>query len=59
MDSNLLQIQLGTSPLHHPTEDASIVWSEESAPYQTIAEITFPRQNSFDHKRRVFWEDEM
>jgi len=53
------RIQLATSVLHHPTEDASIVWSEDTAPYQTIATVTFPPQDSFDHKRRIFWEDEM
>ncbi|KAL8679082.1 MAG: hypothetical protein Q9186_004622 [Xanthomendoza sp. 1 TL-2023] len=53
------KIQLGTDPAHHPTEDASIVWDEATAPYQTIGYIEFPVQNSFDHERRVFWEDHM
>lgn len=53
------QIQLGTSPEHHPTEDGSVVWDEATSPYQTIAIIEFPPQNSLDAERRVFWEDRM
>lgn len=55
----LLQIQLGTSPEHHPTEDASIVWDEATSPYQTIGTIEFPPQDSFSAKRRTFWEEKM
>jgi hypothetical protein len=50
---------LGTDPRHHPTEDGSVVWDEMTAPYQTIARITFPAQDSFKPERRVFWEDRM
>lgn len=53
------KIQLGTSPEHHPTEDASIVWDEATSPYQTVGTIEFPRQDSFSQERRVFWEDHM
>ncbi|KAL9602001.1 MAG: hypothetical protein Q9219_002109 [cf. Caloplaca sp. 3 TL-2023] len=53
------KIQLGTDPAHHPTEDASVVWDEATAPYQTIGTLEFPVQNSFDQERRVFWEDRM
>lgn len=55
----MLQIQLGTDPSHHPTEDASVVWDEMTAPYQTLATVTFPTQNSFSQERRVFWEERM
>ena len=54
-----LKIQLGTSPAHHPTEDASIVWDEVTSPYQTIGILEFPVQDSFNQERRVFWEDHM
>ena len=54
-----VKIQLGTSPAHHPTEDASIVWDEVTAPYQTIGTVEFPVQDSFSQARRVFWEDHM
>ena len=54
-----VKIQLGTSPAHHPTEDASIVWDEATAPYQTIGTVEFPVQDSFEQERRVFWEDHM
>lgn len=53
------KIQLGTSPEHHPTEDASVVWDEVTSPYQTIGTIEFPRQNSFSQERKRFWEDRM
>jgi hypothetical protein len=35
------------------------VWDEATAPYQTIAILEFPPQNSLDAERRVFWEDRM
>lgn len=54
-----MQIQLGTSPAHHPTEDGSVVWDEATAPYQTIATIEFPPQDALSAQRRVFWEDMM
>lgn len=54
-----VRIQLGTSPAHHPTEDASVVWDEATAPYQTIGTVEFPVQDSFGQARRVFWEDHM
>lgn len=53
------KIQLGTSPEHHPTEDASVVWDEATSPYQTIAIVEFPPQESFSPARRTFWEDSM
>jgi hypothetical protein len=54
-----LKIQLGTSPEHHPTEDGSVVWDEVTAPYQTIATVEFPPQDSMTVERRTFWEDKM
>lgn len=53
------KIQLGTSPEHHPTEDASVVWDEVTSPYQTIGTVEFPVQDAFLRERRVFWEDRM
>ncbi|KAI4234332.1 MAG: hypothetical protein L6R40_006809 [Gallowayella cf. fulva] len=53
------KIQLGTDPAHHPTEDASVVWDEATAPYQTVGYVEFPVQDSFNQERRVFWEDHM
>ena len=50
------RIQLGTSAVHHPTEDASVVWDEATAPYQDIAIVEFPPQDSFSHQRRLFWD---
>ena len=53
------KIQLGTSPEHHPAEDASVVWDEATAPYQTVGMLEFPLQDSFHPERRLFWEDRM
>ncbi|EGP84123.1 unnamed protein product [Zymoseptoria tritici ST99CH_3D1] len=53
------RIQLGTDPSHHPTEDGSVVWDETTAPYQTIATVEFPAQESMGMERRVFWEGKM
>lgn len=55
----MLQIQLGTDPSHHPTEDGSVVWDEATAPYQTIATVEFPPQDALTAERRTFWEDRM
>ncbi|KAF2492049.1 heme-dependent catalase [Lophium mytilinum] len=53
------KIQLGTDPAHHPTEDASVVWQESTAPYQTLGILEFPPQDPLSPARRVFWEDHM
>lgn len=57
--ANSREIQLGTAPDHHPTEDGSVVWDELTAPYQTIATIESPPQDSLSPERRVFSEDRM
>ena len=53
------KIQLGTSPEHHPTEDASVVWDEATAPYQTIGTLEFPPQIAYsmpeDSSGRITW----
>ena len=55
-----LKIQLGTDPVHHPTEDASVVWDEKTAPWQTLGSITFPRRDGvMSPERRTFWEERM
>jgi hypothetical protein len=36
-----------------------VVWDEATAPYQPIATIEFPPQDSLTAERRVFWEDKM
>ena len=54
------RIQLGTDPVHHPTEDASVVWDEKTAPWQTIGRVVFPKQDDLlDSERRTFWEEHM
>jgi hypothetical protein len=36
-----------------------VVWDETTAPYQTIATVEFPPQDSLQPERRVFWDDRM
>jgi hypothetical protein len=36
-----------------------VVWDDLTAPYQTIAIVEFPPQDSLTPERRVFWEDRM
>ena len=54
------KIQLGTDPVHHPTEDASIVWDEKTAHWQTIGTLTFPKQEGvMKPERRTAWEEKV
>ena len=55
-----VKIQLGTDPVHHPTEDASVVWDEKTAPWQTLGSISFPKQEGvMGAERRTFWEEKI
>ena len=55
-----VRIQLGTDPAHHPTEDASVVWDEKTAPWQTVGSVTFPKQaDVMEPRRRTFWEEKI
>jgi len=38
------QVQLRTSELSMPVEDASVEWPESESPYQTVARVILPRQ---------------
>ena len=55
-----MRVQLGTDPVHHPTEDASVVWDENTAPWQTLGTVTFPKQDgTMKPQRRTFWEEHL
>jgi hypothetical protein len=45
------QVQLRTLAVSMPIEDASITWPEAESPFQTVAELTLPRQqlSAADH----------
>jgi len=38
-------------------EDAGIEWPQDKYPYETVATITIPIQDSYSPARRVMWED--
>lgn len=40
------QIQVGSGPEHMPIEDASVEWNESRAPFQTVARLTIPVQDT-------------
>lgn len=57
------QVQLRTSEASMPIEDASVVWSEDESPFQTVAQLFLPRQDikeptdtaSCEHRRFSVW----
>ncbi|KAI9738430.1 MAG: hypothetical protein M1834_008933 [Cirrosporium novae-zelandiae] len=46
-----------TQPTTQPTETASKVWSPTFHPFQPVATLHIPPQNSFLFSRKAFWED--
>jgi hypothetical protein len=54
-----LRVQLCEDINKQPVEDASVEWDEEKFPFQTVAQVVFPKQDSFDTKRGAFWDDHM
>ncbi|KAJ0384433.1 hypothetical protein COL922a_008361 [Colletotrichum nupharicola] len=55
----LFQVQLLENQEEQPVEYAGQAWDEEKYPWQTVAKLVIPRQNSFDFERKRFWEDYM
>jgi len=53
------RVQLASDIKAHPVEDASVPWSEDTAPWHEVATITFPAQESFSDDRRIWWEDKI
>lgn len=55
-----LRIQLCQSLREQAVEDTGLPWDETAFPFQTVGTVTIPAgQDSFDAKRRTFWEDSM
>ena len=52
-------LRIGISPAHHPSQDASVVRDEVTAPYQTIGTADVPVQDISRQECRVFWKDSM
>lgn len=55
----LLQFQLLENLDDQPVEYAGKVWDAEKYPWQTVAVLKIPKQNSFDYELKTFWEDHM
>lgn len=55
----LFQVQLLENLEDQPVEYAGTAWNEEKYPWQTIATLKIPKQESFDLQRKSFWEDNM
>ncbi|TGO67022.1 hypothetical protein BOTNAR_0049g00090 [Botryotinia narcissicola] len=45
--------------LNQPVEYAGKVWDSEKYPWQTVATLKIPKQDSFIAARKTFWEDHM
>ena len=55
----LLQFQLCENLENQPVEYAGKVWDPEKYPWQTVATLRIPKQDSFNYELKTFWEDHM
>lgn len=55
----LVQFQLCESLEDQPVEYAGTIWDEKKYPWQTVARLVIPKQDSFSYARKAFWEDRM
>ena len=53
------RVQLCRDPDKQPVEDPTVPWDEDEAPFQTVATITVPRQDSWDAARVQAVNEEM
>jgi hypothetical protein len=53
----LFQVQLCENLEDQPVEYAGKVWDPEKYPWQTVAKIVVPKQDSMIPARKTFWED--
>ena len=53
------QVQLLEDVSKQSIEYSGDAWDEEAYPWQTVAQLVFPPQNSWDSKRRTTWEDQI
>ncbi|MDP5200319.1 catalase family protein [Flavobacterium sp. DG2-3] len=52
-----LSAQLCTDLEKMPVEDGSVQWPEDESPYQPVAKLAFPPQETFSPQRRVYADD--
>ncbi|CRK31016.1 hypothetical protein HYQ45_000219 [Verticillium longisporum] len=55
----LFQVQLLENLDDQPVEYAGKEWDSEKYPWQTVAKLAIPKQESFDKKRNRFWVDDL
>jgi hypothetical protein len=53
----LFQVQLLENLDDQPVEYAGKVWDSEKYPWQTVAKVVIPKQDSLITVRQSFWED--
>lgn len=51
------QVQLLEDVDEQPIEYAGVAWDEKKYPWQKVAKLVFPPQDSWDAARRTAWED--
>lgn len=51
------QVQLLENIDDQPVEYAGKVWDSDKYPFQEVAKLIIPPQDSFDFERKAFWED--
>ncbi|KAL7782547.1 heme-dependent catalase [Trichoderma afarasin] len=51
------QVQLCENLEDQPIEDASKEWDAEKYPWETVAKLVIPKQDSYNPIRKKFWED--
>ncbi|KAI9736116.1 MAG: hypothetical protein M1818_006292 [Claussenomyces sp. TS43310] len=54
-----IRAQLWTSKDTQSIEDASIQWSEDESPYQTIATVRIPKQAAYSPERQRYFDEVM
>jgi len=55
----LFQVQLCENLEDQPVEYAGKVWDPEKYPWQTVARLHIPKQDSFNYALKCFWEDRL
>lgn len=55
----LFQVQLCENLEDQPVEYAGKIWDPEKYPWQTVARLVIPKQDSFIFERKTLWEDHM
>lgn len=55
----LFQVQLLENLDEQPVENAGIEWDAEKYPWQAVAKLVIPKQDSFIYERVTFWQDHM